>query len=73
MAEYVRVRDKDTGHHYSVTRERFDRSPELWQELKQPATDSTGTPLPPKYKTTVTAAATGKQAAKPATSEKENS
>ena len=53
MPEYVRVRDKETGHHYSVTRERFDSAPELWQELKQDATDSAGDPLPPKYKTTV--------------------
>lgn len=69
MPEYVRVKDRETGHHYSVTRERFDRSPELFQELKQDATDSVGDPLPPKYKTTVAASATVKQAAKPATSE----
>lgn len=53
MSEFVRVRDKETGHHYSVSRERFERSPELWQELKQAATNSAGDPLPPKYKTTV--------------------
>ena len=73
MPEYVRVRDKDTGHHYSVTRDRYDRSPELWQELKQPATLPNGQPRPQKYKTTVAASASEKQAAKPATSEsKEN-
>ena len=50
MTDYVRVRDKETGHHYSVPRSRFDATPELWQELKQPATDRGGMPLPPKFK-----------------------
>lgn len=70
MAEYVRVRDKETGHHYSVTRERFERTPDLWQELKQDATDSVGEPLPQKYKTTVSTE-TAKKAGTAAT-EKEN-
>ena len=60
MAEYVRVRDKETGHHYTVTRDRFERTPDLWQQLKQPATNSVGDPLPPKCKTTVAAAASEK-------------
>lgn len=72
MPEFVRVKDKETGHHYSVSRERFDRSPDLWQELKQPATDSAGDPLPPKYKTTVSAEA-GKKAGPTANTEKETS
>lgn len=58
MADYVRVKDKETGHHYSVTRERYDRSPELWQELKQDAADAAGEPLPPKYHTSVSVEAT---------------
>lgn len=70
MPEYVRVRDKETGHHASILTDQFD--PELWQELKQDATDAGGDPLPPKHKTTVADTATAKQAAKPATSEKEN-
>lgn len=73
MADYVRVRDKETGHHYSITRERYDRSPDLWQELKQPATDSVGDPLPPKYKTTVSVEAEKKASRTAATSEKETS
>lgn len=72
MPEHVRVRDKETGHHYSVTREQFERTPDLWVELKQPATDSVGDPLPPKYKTTVSTE-TAKRAGSTATSEKENS
>lgn len=69
MSEYVRVRDKETGHHYTVTRERCDASPDLWQVLEQPATDPSGDVRPPTYKTTVAAAAAEKKAAKPATSE----
>lgn len=73
MAEYVRVSDKETRHHYSVPREQYDATPELWDELKQPAADAAGDPLPPKYHTSVAKSAPEKQAAKPATSEKENS
>lgn len=58
MAEYVRVKDKETGHHYTVTRERYDSSPDLWQELKQDAVDTAGAPLPPKYHTSVSTEAT---------------
>lgn len=53
MSDFVRVRDKETGHHYSVARERYDATPDLWTELKQDATDSVGDPLPPKYKISV--------------------
>ena len=74
MPEYVRVRDKETGHHYSVTRKRFDANPDLWQELKQPAVDEGDALLPPKHKTTVADQATGtKRASQPAAKyEKEN-
>lgn len=72
MPEYVRVSDKETRHHYTITRERFDGSPDLWDELKQPATDAAGDPLPPKYRTSVSTE-TEKRAGSTATSEKENS
>ena len=39
-----RVRDKSTGHHYSVS----VVDPEGHQILKQPALDANGSPLPPK-------------------------
>lgn len=71
MAEYVRVSDHETRHHYTIARERYERSPELWDELKQPAVDAAGDPLPPKYRTSVSAEA-DKKAAKSATSEKES-
>lgn len=70
MPEYVRVRDKETGHHYTVTRQRFDSNPDLWNELKQDAVNSAGDPLPAKYKTSVSTEA-GKQAGNTAT-QKEN-
>lgn len=72
MTDYVRVRDKETGHHYSVPRSRFEAKRELFQELKQPATDGGGSPLPPKYKTTVSAEAGKKASQTAATPEKEN-
>lgn len=40
---WTRVRDKETGHHYSVV-DVLDHH----QPLKQPALDANGLPLPPK-------------------------
>ena len=53
MLEYVRVKDKETGHHLSITRGAFDRDPSLWEELKSDATYADGSPRPVKFKTTV--------------------
>lgn len=61
MAEYVRVRDNATGHHVSVLRSHLDRNPSGWTELKQDATYADGTPLPPKFKTSVSTEAAKKQ------------
>lgn len=58
MSEFVRVRDKVTGHHFSMPVSGFD--PDEVVELKQPATNSDGDPLPPKYKTTVDVSVDGK-------------
>lgn len=55
MPEFVRVRDKETGHHVSIPVARYDRERDLWQALKQPATDAGGTALPPKHKSSVSA------------------
>ena len=41
---WYRVRDKQTGHHYSVS----TVDPDAHQVLKQPALDAAGYPLPPK-------------------------
>lgn len=66
MPEYVRVRDKDTGHHLTILRSQLARRSDAYVELKQDATYSDGTPLPPKHKTTVSTEAAKKTAAKPA-------
>lgn len=71
MTEYVRVRDKETGHHLSVLRSQFDRNPEAFSELKQDATYADGTPLPPKHKTTTDAEAKKKAAPAPAQADPE--
>ena len=60
MDEYVRVADKETGHHLSIRRSRFDAAPDLWRELKSDATYPDGTPRPPKYKTDVSTEAAKK-------------
>ena len=49
MPEFVRVKDKTTGHKFSVIASAFD--PEAQQELKQDAVDVAGNPLPPEYAT----------------------
>lgn len=66
MSEFIRVRDKETGHHVSIPAARYDRERDLWQELKQPATDAGGTPLPPKHKTSVSAETTKQRASQSA-------
>lgn len=47
MSEYLRIRDPDTGHHLTVTREQFEAFGGVI--LNRPALDSVGNPLPPKY------------------------
>ncbi len=49
MPEYTRVKDKSTGHKFSVIASAVDE--ESMQVLKQDAADHTGEPLPPEYAT----------------------
>ena len=73
MPEFVRVRDKETGHHLSILRSQFDRNKEAFSELKQEATYADGTPLPPKHKTSVSAEAEKKKpSGQQAETDKEN-
>lgn len=58
MPEYVRVKDKQTGHEMSLPVGTFDEADA--EVLKKPATDPGGEPLPVKYKTTVDQAAENK-------------
>ena len=71
MAEYVRVKDKETGHHVSILRSQFERNGDAWEELKQDATYATGEPRPPKFKTTVSAEAEKKASPSAANDTKE--
>ena len=57
MSEFVRVKDKATGHEYSARRPDLDKV----EVLDKPAVDRNGRPLPPKYKTSVTNQAAAKQ------------
>lgn len=66
MPDYIRVRDKETGHHVSILRSQFDRNPDAWSELQQPATFGDGSPRPVKYKTSVDQKAADNTAAKTA-------
>lgn len=59
MSEYVRVADKETGHHVSILRARYEANPDVWRELKSPAAYADGTPRPPKHKTSVRRASGG--------------
>ena len=58
MPEYVRVKDRETHHHHSIHKAQYERNKEAWDVLKQDATYSDGTPLPPKFKTSVDQKAT---------------
>lgn len=71
MTEFVRVKDKETGHHLSIPRDRFDADSAPYEELKSAATFADGTPRPPKYKTTVTEAAGSKSGGQTSPKEKE--
>lgn len=48
MPEYVRVRDKKTGHEYSVVRSALDEESQV--VLDKPAAWPDGRPMEPKYR-----------------------
>lgn len=50
MPDYVRVKDKTTRHEYSIVASTFDKNAhELIEDPRKPATNTDGTPMPPKY------------------------
>lgn len=49
MAEWLRVKDRDTGHKFSIQKSVVDADPDVFQVLKQDALDHNGEPLPPEY------------------------
>ena len=75
MPEYVRVKIIGPDHERSVLLEQYNANPEAFIRLDKIAAHPDGTPLPPKFKTTVAAAAAKKntQTGQKADSEKENS
>lgn len=46
MPSFVRVKDKSTGHHYTVLAQEVEANPDAYLVLKQPAVDHNGDPLP---------------------------
>ena len=61
MPKYVRVRDKSTGHHYTVLAAQAEANPDAYQVLKQPATNRNGDPLPGEVPTESTGQAAGQK------------
>ena len=46
--DMVRVRDKATGHHYTIRAASLN--PEKHEPVKSPAVDRNGYPIPPKHR-----------------------
>lgn len=58
---YVRVKQAGTGHELTLPQSHVDHAPaDAYDVIDKTATDSSGSPLPAKYKTTVTKAASSK-------------
>lgn len=47
--DYVRVKDKTSGHKFSIVRSAAEADPDAYQILKQDAVDHNGWPLAPEY------------------------
>lgn len=63
MPEYVRVKQKDTGHEVTILRSMYDFAPDAYSLLDKPATNAGGDVLPAKFKTTVATEAAAKKKA----------
>lgn len=48
-AQWIRVKDKTTGHKLSVVASVAEADPDAYQVLKQDAVDHNGQPLPPEF------------------------
>jgi hypothetical protein len=62
MPDYLRVKQKETGHELTILADHFND--EAYTKLDKPALDAHGEPAPVKYKTTVATEATAKTASK---------
>lgn len=56
MSEFIRVRQNETGHELSVPKSHAEATGG-YEQIDKPAVDAAGSPLPPKYRTTVDKAA----------------
>lgn len=65
----VRVRDKRTGHIYTIAATALD--PEIYEQRDMPAVDREGRILPPKYSTPLGGTTTNTAVAEPATTVQE--
>lgn len=65
MPDYLRVKQRDTGHELTVTRAMYDFAPDAYDVLDKPATDRGGAPLREKHRTTVAKQAAAKKAVAP--------
>lgn len=59
MSEFIRVKDNDTGHEFTIRAGQFVEG--AMKEIDKPALDNGGEPLPPKHKTTVAAQASARR------------
>ena len=57
MPDFVRIKDKGTGHESTVSRARADRLGDAVEVLDAPAVDAVGRPLPGKPASKAKAAA----------------
>lgn len=68
MSDYVRVKQADTGHEMTLPVEHVEAADSgSYTVLDKPAVDEGGSPLPPKFKTTVAKAAASKSGQQAAT------
>lgn len=73
LPDHVRVTDEvKPRREYTITRARYLATPDVFTVLDKPAVRADGTPVPPKYHTTVNAEASKnrKRATTPATAKK---
>lgn len=66
MTEFHRVKVVGPDHEVTITDEQLSAQPDAFKVLDKPAVGNDGEPLPPKYKTSVSAEAAKNKAASPA-------
>lgn len=62
MPKYVRVKDKQTRHEFTVTESAYQVDKDHLEVVKKDATRSDGVPLPPKFHQNLSRSTTGQKA-----------